>query len=125
VLGLVPIVRAAFDRAVLLRGLTTVGVWPDVVDVAVVGRFVTAGGVLAVAVTDLDGPAQRAGEAATAGHSDDPVGPVEHDPFDVGLRQPLHDLAGSDDGAVGQLAQVSERGLADEDGDQWARPESA
>ena len=42
------------------------------------------------------------------GHRDDPVGSVEHDPFQVGLGEQRHDLAGGDDGA-GRPARRSGR----------------
>ena len=54
VFGFVAVVGAAFDFGVLLGGFAAVGVGLFVVDVAVVGGFVAARGVLAVAVTDLD-----------------------------------------------------------------------
>jgi hypothetical protein len=60
VFGLVAVVGAAFDLAVVLGGETSVDVGLDVVDVAIVGGFVIARGVLAVAVADLDGPPQGA-----------------------------------------------------------------
>jgi hypothetical protein len=54
---LVAVVGAAFESAVVLGGGAAVGVGLDVVDVAVVGGFVTTGGVLAVAVARFDRPA--------------------------------------------------------------------
>ena len=64
----VAVVGEAFDAAVELAGRPTVGVGDGVVDVAVLGGDVAPGGVLAVAVADLDGAAEGAGEGAPVGY---------------------------------------------------------
>ena len=60
----VAVVGGAFEATVELIGAAAVRPRDDVVDVAPVGRDVATGGVPAVAVADLDGPAEGAGEGA-------------------------------------------------------------
>ena len=57
VFGAVAVVGPALDLGVELCRLAAVGGGDDVVDVAVLGGHVTAGGVLAVPVADFDRPA--------------------------------------------------------------------
>jgi hypothetical protein len=58
-----PVVVRAQQLTVADAGDATAGARLDVVDVALVGRFVTAGGVLAVLVSQADDLADRPGEA--------------------------------------------------------------
>ena len=61
----VAVVWLAFGFAVELAGGAAVGVWVDVVDVALVGGDVAAAFVLAVAVADFDGSSESAVEGAS------------------------------------------------------------
>jgi len=61
----VAVVGVAFGFGVELVGGAAVGVGVDVVDVAVVGGYVAAALVLAVAVADFDGSSESAGEGAS------------------------------------------------------------
>src|SRR5688500_11123958 len=110
------VVRPARESSIVEGGWAAVRVGLDVVDVAAVGGFVASGGVLAVPVAHFDRPPQCPGEGAPPGYRDDPVGSVEGDPFEIGLRQQRHDLAGGYDGSVGELADPGEAGFAGEDG---------
>ena len=82
--------------------------WGDVVDVAVVDGLVAAGGVLAVAVAGLDGAAECAGEGALRRGADRAGRGVEDEGADVDGVEVRDDLAGSDNGAVGEFAELGE-----------------
>ncbi len=87
-------VELALALAVVLDGLAAILVRDDVIDLAALGGDI-AGAVGALPVTDFDGSPGGAGEEPLA-HADveDPAGPVEHDPFDVGIGEQREDLAG-------------------------------
>ena len=108
----------SWGRAVVVAGL-------DVVDVAVAGGFVAAGGVLAVAVADLDCSSECPGERGLVGDGEDSVGGIEDDPFDVSVGECRHDLAGPEHGAVGEFADAPEGVFADEDRDQRSRSQAS
>ena len=59
-----PVVRFTLQLTVGFVGEPTLGVGETVVDVAAVHRDIAARGVLALAVTDLDRPAQPTAERA-------------------------------------------------------------
>jgi hypothetical protein len=64
-----PVVEAAQARAIGLGGEATLASGQDVIDVATLGRHVTARGVGAMPITHLDRPPQRAPEEPLA-HAD-------------------------------------------------------
>jgi hypothetical protein len=77
----------AVEPSVGLLRFTALAVGQDVVDFALVGGDVTTGE-LALAVPDLDGSAEGAGEEPFPHPDIDHFGRgVEHDPFDVGFGQ--------------------------------------
>lgn len=83
------VVLGAQQSPVLDRSGAAVGVFDDVVDLAVLGGDVTCG-VLAHAVSDFDGATPSAGEEPLgAGHVDGLAGWSEDDAFEVGFEQKL------------------------------------
>ena len=115
----VTVVGSAFEASVELGG-PTVHVRDDVVDVAVGGGDVAAGGVLAVAVADLDGAAEPAGERAGVEAAMTVNGPSNRIVSISAAPEVRHQRAGGDDGAVGQFAQSGEASFTDEHGEQRA-----
>ena len=121
----VAVVRLALELAVELAGRTVRGVRNDVIDVALVGGHVAAAVVPAVAVADFDGSPEGAGEAASVRHRDHRRRAVEQYGLEVGVAGPLDELAGGDHRAVGELAHLGQRGVADQHGEQRLRAPTA
>jgi hypothetical protein len=71
----------------------------------------------AVPVADLDGAAFGAAEQPSPGVDTDPAVGLEEGGLDVGGGQEREELAGGDDGAVGQFAQSAEHRLVAADMD--------
>src|SRR5690606_25182710 len=76
------VVERAGGATVVGAGRAAVGVAPDVVDLAALGRDVAGGAQRAAAVDDLDRPPGRADEAAGPADVEDAGGSVHDDPLD-------------------------------------------
>ena len=111
------VVRRTRQRAVALDRRAAVTGPPQVVDLAAM-RGHLAPRTCAVPVAHLDRPAQRTAEEPGLADLDHPIGTVEHDALDHRPADHRGQLAGGDQGARCQHAHISERSVADEDGEQ-------
>ena len=91
--GSLLVVAGAQEPAVVYVGLAAVAVFDDVVDLAALGIHVT-GRMGADPVADLHGSPEEPGEEPVfAGHVHRLTSRVEDDAFEVGLGQPLGNIA--------------------------------